>query len=91
MKDTLLLVWILNLITMEGDYVPNILVTLFHSVPHINISFKLVNSTFDPKSEIYLEVRRLVFDHSKCEQVLTFPFFHSHWVLQPVFRLLGFC
>lgn len=36
---------------------PSILVRLLHSIPHLNITLDSVNSTFDPKSVIYKEVR----------------------------------
>uniref|UniRef100_A0A1B6E9B8 Protein tweety homolog n=1 Tax=Clastoptera arizonana TaxID=38151 RepID=A0A1B6E9B8_9HEMI len=40
----------------EGsDYVPSQLANFFHRLPHLNISLHLVNSTFAPDSEIYLE------------------------------------
>lgn len=32
---------------------------LLHSIPHINISLQLVNSTFNPNSDIYIEVSAL--------------------------------
>lgn len=35
---------------------PNLLVRLLHSVPHVNISLHPVNSTFNPKSSVYIEV-----------------------------------
>lgn len=35
---------------------PNLLVRLLHSVPHVNISLQPVNSTFNPKSSVYMEV-----------------------------------
>ncbi|XP_075231921.1 tweety isoform X1 [Lycorma delicatula] len=40
----------------EGmHYRPPPLARFFHALPHLNISLHLVNSTFDPDSEIYLE------------------------------------
>lgn len=41
---------------MEGEYVPPLLATFYHSLPHVNITFQLINSTFNPRSNIYLEV-----------------------------------
>ncbi|KAL1130525.1 hypothetical protein AAG570_011771 [Ranatra chinensis] len=38
-----------------SQYVPPPLARFFHSLPHVNISLHLVNSTFNPESEIYLE------------------------------------
>lgn len=32
------------------------LARVFHSLPHLNVSLHLVNNTFNPHSEIYLEV-----------------------------------
>ncbi|KAI9561865.1 hypothetical protein GHT06_012827 [Daphnia sinensis] len=40
---------------MDEDYVPSLLATFYHSLPHVNITFQLVNSTFNPRSDIYLE------------------------------------
>ncbi|BFG00267.1 hormone receptor 4 [Drosophila madeirensis] len=34
---------------------PNILVKILHSVPHVNYTFRRVNDTFNPDSDIYLE------------------------------------
>lgn len=31
---------------------------IFHSLPHLNVSLHSVNNTFNPHSEIYLEVGR---------------------------------
>lgn len=35
---------------------PSTLVRLLHSVPHVNITLHRVNSTFNPNSDIYIEV-----------------------------------
>ncbi|RZF48833.1 hypothetical protein LSTR_LSTR003213 [Laodelphax striatellus] len=44
---------------MRGEegvhYRPPPLARFFHALPHVNISLHLVNSTFDPDSDIYLE------------------------------------
>lgn len=34
------------------------LARIFHSLPHLNVSLHSVNNTFNPHSEIYLEVNR---------------------------------
>nr|CAD7194669.1 unnamed protein product [Timema douglasi] len=34
---------------------PPLLARVFHAFPHLNISLHLVNSTFDPRSTVYLE------------------------------------
>lgn len=39
-----------------GDYEPPFVAVLLHSLPHLNIKLRLVNSTFNPESEVYLEV-----------------------------------
>ncbi|GAB6021046.1 hypothetical protein CHUAL_003681 [Chamberlinius hualienensis] len=39
----------------EDTYQPSQLVQLFHSFPHIDMKFQLVNSTFNPDSVVYLE------------------------------------
>lgn len=41
---------------MEEEYMPSILVTFYHSLPHVNLTLQFVNSTFNPKSNAYLEV-----------------------------------
>ena len=49
----------MNCITMlpwDNEHVSQFLVNFYHSLPHIDITFKLVNSTFNPKSTPYLEV-----------------------------------
>lgn len=33
------------------------LARLLHSLPHLNVTLHRVNSTFDPQSPVYLEVR----------------------------------
>jgi hypothetical protein len=38
-------------------YYPPPLAYFFHAFPHLNITCHLVNATFDPESNIYLEVR----------------------------------
>lgn len=38
-----------------NHYTPSPLACFFHSLPHLNISLHLVNSTFRPKNELYLE------------------------------------
>ena len=38
------------------QYRPPPLAKFFHALPHVNISLHLVNSTFNPDSDIYLEV-----------------------------------
>jgi len=48
----------MNCITMlpwDNEHVSQFLVNFYHSLPHIDITFKLVNSTFNPKSTPYLE------------------------------------
>lgn len=35
----------------------SMIVKLLHSVPHINVSLHMVNSTFNPNSDVYIEVR----------------------------------
>ncbi|KAI5723737.1 hypothetical protein M8J76_010259 [Diaphorina citri] len=37
------------------QYRPPVLTTIFHRFPHVNVSLQLVNSTFDPRSEVYIE------------------------------------
>ncbi|XP_046406971.1 protein tweety-2 [Ischnura elegans] len=39
----------------QEDYSPPLLAWLFHSLPHLNIALRSVNSTFNPASEAYLE------------------------------------
>lgn len=46
---------------MNSDNRPSILVRLVHSVPHVNATLDSVNSTFDPKSDIYKEVNTIIF------------------------------
>lgn len=36
-------------------YRPPVLTTIFHRFPHVNVSLQLVNSTFNPRSEVYIE------------------------------------
>lgn len=35
---------------------PSRLVTILHSIPHLNYTFRRVNDTFNPDSDVYLEV-----------------------------------
>jgi len=35
---------------------PSILVKILHSIPHVNYTFRRVNDTFNPDSDVYLEV-----------------------------------
>lgn len=42
--------------THEG-YQVSVVAEWFHIVPHVDIGFAPVNSTFDPSSNVYLEVR----------------------------------
>lgn len=35
---------------------PSILVRILHSIPHVNYTFQRVNDTFNPDSDVYLEV-----------------------------------
>ncbi|XP_071444597.1 protein tweety [Hetaerina americana] len=37
------------------EYSPPLLARLFHTLPHLNIALRAVNSTFNPASEVYLE------------------------------------
>lgn len=37
------------------QYRPPVLTTIFHRFPHVNVSLQLVNSTFDPRSDVYIE------------------------------------
>lgn len=39
---------------------PSILVRILHSVPHVNYTFQRVNDTFNPDSDIYVEVGCLI-------------------------------
>lgn len=39
------------------DYSPPPLARFFHALPHLNISLHLVNNSFAPESDVYLEVR----------------------------------
>lgn len=41
----------------ENQYQPSLLAKLLHTLPHYNITFHLINSTFRPKNELYVEVR----------------------------------
>lgn len=34
------------------------IIHLLHSIPHINVSLHMVNSTFNPSSEVYIEVKK---------------------------------
>ncbi|TDG39481.1 hypothetical protein AWZ03_014099 [Drosophila navojoa] len=34
---------------------PSILVKILHSIPHVNYTFRRVNDTFNPDSDVYLE------------------------------------
>lgn len=36
----------------------SIIVQILHSIPHINVSLNFVNSTFNPNSSAYIEVRK---------------------------------
>lgn len=40
----------------SSHYRPSHVAAIFHSFPHLNVSLHLVNSTFAPESELYLEV-----------------------------------
>lgn len=42
--------------TMEP---PSMIVRFLHSIPHVNITLHHVNSTFNPKSSVYIEVSGL--------------------------------
>lgn len=48
-------------VTMDS---PSTLVRLLHSVPHVNITLHRVNSTFNPSSDIYIEVSWFCHSHS---------------------------
>lgn len=37
---------------MEKSFI----IHLLHSIPHINVSLQFVNSTFNPNSDVYVEV-----------------------------------
>lgn len=41
---------------VEYQYQAPILAKLLHTLPHYNITFHLVNNTFRPKNEVYVEV-----------------------------------
>jgi hypothetical protein len=41
---------------MEKSFI----IHLLHSIPHINISLQFVNSTFNPNSDVYVEVSTLL-------------------------------
>jgi len=41
--------------SIDSEHVAKILADFYHSLPHVDITFKLVNSTFNPKSNAYLE------------------------------------
>lgn len=34
----------------------SMIIHLLHSIPHINVSLHMVNSTFNPNSDVYIEV-----------------------------------
>lgn len=41
---------------MDEDYLPTLLANFYHQLPHVNIiTFQLVNSTFNPRSNLYIE------------------------------------
>lgn len=40
---------------MAGDYQPPFVAVLLHNLPHLNIRLHLINSTFAPENELYLE------------------------------------
>lgn len=43
----------------ETPFQPSLLAKLLHSLPHYNVTFHLINNTFRPKNEVYVEVRGL--------------------------------
>lgn len=40
----------------DDAYSPPTLARLLHSLPHLNVTLHIVNSSFDPESPVYLEV-----------------------------------
>lgn len=34
----------------------SMIINLLHKIPHINVSLHMVNSTFNPNSDVYIEV-----------------------------------
>jgi len=45
----------ITMLPWENEFVSQFLVNFYHSLPHVDITFKHVNSTFNPKSTVYLE------------------------------------
>ena len=39
----------------QSAYEPTLWAKVFHSVPHVNITFHSVNSQFNPENDLYLE------------------------------------
>lgn len=46
---------------LPEQYTPSQIARFFHDLPHLNVSLHSVNNTFNPHSEIYLEVRNFCF------------------------------
>lgn len=60
------------------------LANFFHSLPHLNVSFHLVNNTFNPGSDIYLEVT-LLFHSLFSRYFLFFTLYFVFYTLDFVF------